>query len=136
MVVAAVAVCADARAEGCAFPAARGVLERFAGENVADKFSFERMEAAEPQAEVSARDGKILVRATDENRAAAAHVRGAGAQTGGGAGSPFAAPDVHHVDRAPELKPERLRAPSARWPARQLLFEAMGVVFCRSWQCG
>ena len=36
MVVAAVAVCADAGAEGCAFPAARGVLERFAGENVAD----------------------------------------------------------------------------------------------------
>ena len=72
MVIAAVAICADADAEGCAFPAARGVLERFAGENVADKFSFERMEAAEPQAEVSARDGKILVRATDENRAAAA----------------------------------------------------------------
>ncbi len=54
------------------FPAARGVLERFAGANVADRFAFERLAAAEPQAEVSARDGKILVRATDENRAAAA----------------------------------------------------------------
>ena len=54
------------------FPAARGVLERFADASVADKFVLERMAAAEPQAEVSARDGKILVRATDENRAAAA----------------------------------------------------------------
>ena len=55
-----------------AFPAARGVLVRFAGESVAEKFAFERMEAAEPQAEVLAREGKILVRATDENRASAA----------------------------------------------------------------
>ena len=46
-----------------AFPAARGVLVRFAGESVAEKFAFERMEAAEPQAEVLAREGKILVRA-------------------------------------------------------------------------
>lgn len=60
------------RSSECVFPAARGVLARFAGEGVADKFAFERMEAEEPQAEVSARDGKILVRATDENRAAAA----------------------------------------------------------------
>ena len=60
------------RSSECVFPAARGVLARFAGEGVADKFAFERMEADEPQAEVSARDGKILVRATDENRAAAA----------------------------------------------------------------
>ena len=56
----------------CAFPAARGVLQRFAGEDVAAKFSFLRMESAEPQAEISAHDGKILIRATDENRAAAA----------------------------------------------------------------
>ena len=55
-----------------AFPAARGVLARFAGESAAERFAFERLDAAEPQAEVSARDGKILVRATDENRAAAA----------------------------------------------------------------
>ena len=55
-----------------AFPAARGVLVRFAGESVAEKFAFERMEAAEPQTEVLAREGKILVRATDENRASAA----------------------------------------------------------------
>ncbi len=33
----------------CAFPAARGVLQRFAGEDVAAKFSFVRMESAEPQ---------------------------------------------------------------------------------------
>ena len=72
ILVAVAALGADAMAAVCAFPAARGVLERFAGENVADKFTFERMEAAEPQAEVLARDGKILVRATDENRAAAA----------------------------------------------------------------
>ena len=56
----------------CAFPGARGVLVRFAGETVAERFAFERMNAAEPQGEVSARNGKILVRATDENRAAAA----------------------------------------------------------------
>ena len=55
-----------------AFPAARGVLVRFAGEEVAAKFAFERMFADEPMAEVSAARGKILVRATDENRAAAA----------------------------------------------------------------
>ena len=60
------------RSPECAFQAARGVLARFAGEGVADKFAFERMDADVPQAEVSARDGKILVRATDENRAAAA----------------------------------------------------------------
>lgn len=54
------------------FPAARGVLQRFAGEDVAEKFVFMRIEADEPQAEVSAHDGKILIRATDENRAAAA----------------------------------------------------------------
>ena len=72
ILVAVAALGADAMAAVCAFPAARGVLERFAGENVADKFAFERMESAESQAEVSARDGKILVRATDENRAAAA----------------------------------------------------------------
>ena len=70
--VAVVAFVSGTNAADCAFPSARGVLERFAGENVADKFTFERMEAAEPQAEVSARNGKILVRATDENRAAAA----------------------------------------------------------------
>jgi len=52
-----------------AFPEARGVLVRFAGEAVAEKFAFDRMYAAEPQAEVLAKDGKILVRATDENRA-------------------------------------------------------------------
>ena len=60
---------------GCAggeFPAARGVLVRFAGEEVARKFAFARLAATEPQAEVSADNGKILVRATDENRAAAA----------------------------------------------------------------
>lgn len=51
---------------------ARGVLSRFAGEDVASRFCFERMEADEPQAEVSARSGRILIRATDENRAAAA----------------------------------------------------------------
>ena len=56
----------------CAFPAAQGVLRRFAGEGVAEKFVFARMEADEPQAEIAARDGKILIRATDENRAAAA----------------------------------------------------------------
>lgn len=55
-----------------AFPEARGVLVRFAGEAVAEEFAFDRMYAAEPQAEVLAKDGKILVRATDENRAAAA----------------------------------------------------------------
>lgn len=37
------------------FPAARGVLQRFAGEDAADKFAFMRMEADEPQADVSAR---------------------------------------------------------------------------------
>ncbi|MBQ7190712.1 MAG: alpha-N-acetylglucosaminidase C-terminal domain-containing protein [Kiritimatiellae bacterium] len=58
--------------DGCAFPAARGVLSRFAGEAVAERFLFERMSGEEPQAEVSSRDGKILIRATDENRAAAA----------------------------------------------------------------
>ena len=34
---------------------ARGVLSRFAGEDVASRFCFERMEEDEPQAEVSAR---------------------------------------------------------------------------------
>ncbi|MBQ6245226.1 MAG: hypothetical protein IJK04_00060 [Kiritimatiellae bacterium] len=58
--------------QGNPFPAARGVLARFTDETVADKFTFERLDAAEPQAEVSAHDGKILIRATDENRAAAA----------------------------------------------------------------
>ena len=50
---------------GETFPAARGVLVRFAGEEVAAKFAFERMFADEPMAEVSAAQGKILVRATD-----------------------------------------------------------------------
>ena len=73
---AAIVVCAfaekvEVRGE-CEFPAARGVLSRFAGEKVADLFLFERMDAAEPQAEVLSKDGRILVRATDENRAAAA----------------------------------------------------------------
>lgn len=54
------------------FPAARGVLVRFAGEAVAGKFVFERVEAPDSRAEVSAREGKVLIRATDENRAAAA----------------------------------------------------------------
>ena len=35
----------------CVFPAARGVLARFAGETVAERFAFAQMEAAEPQAE-------------------------------------------------------------------------------------
>ena len=69
---AAVALGAARCHAACAFPAARGVLTRFAGEAVAERFAFARMEAAEPQAEISARDGKILIRATDENRAAAA----------------------------------------------------------------
>ncbi|MBP5543792.1 MAG: hypothetical protein ILM98_06940 [Kiritimatiellae bacterium] len=38
------------------FPAARGVLVRFAGEAVAGKFVFERVEAPDSRAEVSARD--------------------------------------------------------------------------------
>ena len=54
------------------FPAAQGLLSRFAGADAASRFTFERLEVAEPQAEVSARDGRILIRATDENRAAAA----------------------------------------------------------------
>ena len=56
----------------CAFPAARGVLERFAGKAVADRFVFVQMDAAKPQGEVLAQDGKIVIRATDENRAASA----------------------------------------------------------------
>ena len=70
--VLAVALAAASCPATCAFPAAQGVLRRFAGEGVAEKFAFARMEADEPQAEVAARDGKILIRATDENRAAAA----------------------------------------------------------------
>ena len=54
------------------FPAARGVLERYAGEAAARRFVFEKMDSPEPAAEVSAHEGRILVRATDENRAAAA----------------------------------------------------------------
>lgn len=56
----------------CAFPAARGVLARFGGEDAAARFDFEHLEALEPCAEVLARNGRILIRATDENRAAAA----------------------------------------------------------------
>jgi hypothetical protein len=40
-----------------AFPVARGVLVRFAGEEVEAKFTFERMFADEPMAEVSAAKG-------------------------------------------------------------------------------
>ena len=54
------------------FPAARGVLARFGGDAAAARFDFERLEAPEPCAEVVARNGRIVVRATDENRAAAA----------------------------------------------------------------
>ena len=68
----AVALAAAGSPAACAFPAAQGVLRRFAREGVAEKFVFARMEADEPQAEIAARDGKILIRATDENRAAAA----------------------------------------------------------------
>lgn len=59
-------------ASDCVFPAARGVLARFGGEEAAARFDFERIDAVEPQAEVVARNGRIVVRATDENRAAAA----------------------------------------------------------------
>ena len=69
---AAVVLVAAGSPAACAFPAAQGVLRRFAGEGIAEKFAFTRMEADEPQAEIAARDGKILIRATDENRAAAA----------------------------------------------------------------
>ena len=66
----AVALASAAAAEP--FPAARGVLERYAGAAAARRFVFEKMESSGPEAEVSARDGRILIRATDENRAAAA----------------------------------------------------------------
>lgn len=60
----------DCRSE--IFPAARGVLERFAGKQAADGFVFTKLDAKEPHAVVSADNGKILISATDENRAAAA----------------------------------------------------------------
>ena len=50
------------------FPAARGVLVRFAGEAVAGKFVFERVEAPDSRAEVSAREARDQI---DEKRYAA-----------------------------------------------------------------
>lgn len=117
LLLAAVASAGDAQAMDFGRHA-RGVLERFAGTAAAERFAFERMDAPEPQAEVLARDGKILVRATDENRAAAAVGRYIREVAGG------------HWSRSGNRVPERWPLPEAALKVKAALPHMHAYNYC------